>query len=83
MELLLRLPVTPNPEDAFPDPEKAQTVEEEAQNTEIPQEYRVAHRESNADNDHACNNAFHKFIKVYRSKKAVLMPVTFFESLAV
>ncbi len=40
--LFLQLPLTPELEDALPDPEEAQAVEEEAQNAEIPQEYRVA-----------------------------------------
>jgi hypothetical protein len=40
--LLLRLPLTPEPENAFPDPEKAQPVKEDAQDAEIPEEYRVA-----------------------------------------
>jgi hypothetical protein len=60
--LLLRLSLTPEVENAFAQPEKAQAVKEEAQHTEIPQEYRVARRESNPDQDHACNDAFHKFV---------------------
>jgi hypothetical protein len=61
--LFSRLPVTPDLENAFPDPEKTEAIEEEAQNTEIPQEYRVANRQSNADQDYACNDAFHRFLK--------------------
>ena len=61
--LLLRLPLTPELENAFSDPEKAQAIKEKAQNTEIPQEYRVAHRQPNADKDYACNNISHMFVK--------------------
>lgn len=65
--LLLRLPPTPQLENAFPDPEKTEAVEKEAQKTEVPQEYRVAHRKSNADKYYACNNAFHKSAKIIKS----------------
>ena len=62
--LLLRLALTPETESAFPDPEKAQAVEGDAKDVEVPQEYRIAHRESNADQDNACNYAFHILLKV-------------------
>jgi hypothetical protein len=75
--LVLRLPLTPELENAFPDPEKAQAVKEEAQNAEIPQEYRIAYRESNADKDDACNNAFHRFLNNTARAKAFPMPVKF------
>jgi hypothetical protein len=39
---LLRLPLAPELENAFPDPEKAQAIKENAQDAEVPQEYRVA-----------------------------------------
>jgi hypothetical protein len=40
-------------ENAFPDQEKAEAVKEDAQDAEIALEYRVAHREPNADKDYA------------------------------
>jgi hypothetical protein len=42
--LLLRLPLLPKAERAFAYPEKAQAVETDAQEVEIPEKYRIAHR---------------------------------------
>jgi hypothetical protein len=65
----------PELENAFPDPEKAQAIKEEAQNTEIPQEYRVAHCQSNADKDYACNNISHRLVNTTARVKAFRMPI--------
>jgi hypothetical protein len=70
--LLLRLPLTPEAENAFPYPEKAQAVEGNAKDVEVPQEYRIAHREPNGDQDNACNYAFHISIKISWMKKQFL-----------
>ena len=46
---LLGLPLAPKVESALPDEEQAKAVKEQAGNSEVPGEDRVANRESNAD----------------------------------
>jgi hypothetical protein len=49
-------------EDSLSNPEKTQTVKQNAQDAEVAQEYRVAQRESDTDKNNASNNAFHRFV---------------------
>jgi hypothetical protein len=75
--LCLRLTLTPEMVNTLADPKEAQAVPKDAQNSEVAQEYGVAHRKPDADKNNARNNAFHNFVKMTTVcvARASLMPI--------
>lgn len=66
----------PETEGAFADPEEAQAVEGDAKEIKVPQKYRIAHRESDGNQNNASNNAFHSSQIIYVTEKQFLYQLT-------